>query len=107
MSGSVNVTQPIATFDLPATDSNVNVTVTAMNAFGSGPASDVSMDNISKLHMYVRMNVLVHTYVCALCNLNYIFTYVHMYYNLLVWLHLYCMFPYPCRGQGYTLSHTF
>ena len=51
--GYVNITQPIVTFDLPATDSDVNVTVTAMNVFGSGPASNVSnnsMSNISELY---------------------------------------------------------
>ena len=60
MSGSVNTTQPMATFDLPATDSDVNVTVTAINVFVSGPASNVSnlsMSNIGELydvHKYIE-----------------------------------------------------
>ena len=59
MRGSVSTTQPMATFDLPATDSDVNVTVTAINVFVSGPASnvnDASMSNISELYN-------VYTYV--------------------------------------------
>ena len=43
----------MATIDLPAVDSDVNVTVTAMNVFGSGPDSSVSMDEISELHIYI------------------------------------------------------
>ena len=61
MSGSVSTTQPMATFDLPATDSDVNVTVTAMNVFGSGPASNVSnasMSNISELYDVCWVNAI-------------------------------------------------
>ena len=49
MNGFVYATQPMATFDLPATDSDVNVTVTAMNVFGSGPASTFSNTSMSKI----------------------------------------------------------
>lgn len=34
-------------------DSDVNVVVTAMNAFGSGPPSNVSVDEIGGLHTYI------------------------------------------------------
>ena len=34
---------------LPAVNSIVNVTVTAMNVFGMGPASESEIDSISKL----------------------------------------------------------
>ena len=61
-SGFVDATQPITTFVLtPLNDSDVNVTVTAMNVFGSGPTSDVNNDsisNIGELHImraYVRI----------------------------------------------------
>ena len=33
-------------------DSDVNVNVTAMNVFGSGPTSNISMANISELCKY-------------------------------------------------------
>ena len=64
MSGFVDATQPITTFVLTSlNDSDVNVTVTAMNVFGSGPASNVSnasMSNISELHI---MRTYVHMYI--------------------------------------------
>ena len=42
----------MATIDLPAVDSDVNVVVTALNAFGSGPNSNIVMDEISELLSY-------------------------------------------------------
>ena len=39
----------MATINLPAVDSDVNVFVTAMNAFGSGPASNIVLNEISEL----------------------------------------------------------
>ena len=39
----------MATIDLPAVDSDVNVIVTAMNVFGSGPSSNNVLDEISEL----------------------------------------------------------
>ena len=50
----------MATIDLPAVDSDVNVVVTAMNVFGSGPASNIAADKICEL--YVRLGY-VHAYV--------------------------------------------
>ena len=41
----------MATINLPAVDSDVNVIVTAMNVFGSGPVSNIAVDIISELHM--------------------------------------------------------
>ena len=49
MDNSVSVDVPMATIDLPAVDGDVNVIVTVMNVFGSGPASNVAMDEISEL----------------------------------------------------------
>ena len=37
----------MATIDLPAVDSDVNIFVTAMNVFGSGPASNIALNEIS------------------------------------------------------------
>ena len=48
----------MATIDLPAVDSDVSVTVTAMNVFGSGSISNVSMDKISEL--YIRTSDVYH-----------------------------------------------
>ena len=45
----------MATIYLPAVDSDVNVIVTAINVFGSGPASNISMDEISELHIYASI----------------------------------------------------
>ena len=39
----------MAIIDLPAVDSDVNVFVTARNAFGASEPSRISMDDISKL----------------------------------------------------------
>ena len=47
----------MATVDLPAVDSDVNVIVTAVNVFGLGPASNISMDEISELY--------IHTYIIS------------------------------------------
>ena len=49
----------MAALDLPAVDSDVNVIVTTMNVFGSGPASNISVDEISELHI----RTCIHTYV--------------------------------------------
>ena len=38
----------MATIDLPAVDSDVNVAVTALNAFGSGSNSNIAMGEISE-----------------------------------------------------------
>ena len=48
--GTVDVTVTSATIDLPAVDSDVNVSVTAMNVFGTGDSRNVSMDEISESH---------------------------------------------------------
>ena len=82
--GSIpDINVPMTTIDLPAVDSDVNVFVTAMNVFGSGPSSNIVLDEISELHtaciylcMYVRTYILevcmyVHTY------LKYVCTYIH------------------------------
>ena len=47
----------MATFDLPAVDSDVNVFVTVTNIFGTGGDSDVLVDKISELPMYIHMYV--------------------------------------------------
>ena len=47
--------------DLPAVDSDVNVFVTAMNVFGSGPASNVVHNEISEL--YILCTGFVYTYM--------------------------------------------
>ena len=47
--GSVNVAVTRAAIDLPAVDSDVNVFVIAMNVFGSGPSSNISLADIGKL----------------------------------------------------------
>ena len=39
----------MATIDLPAVDSDVNVFVTVMNLFGTGENSEIVMDDISEL----------------------------------------------------------
>ena len=49
----------MATIDLPVVDSDVNVVVTAMNVFGSGPASNVVMDEICELYVCLGYE---HTY---------------------------------------------
>ena len=54
-SGSVTVNVTRATIDLPAVDSDVNVFVTAMNVFGTGGNSEVLMDEISELCMYIHI----------------------------------------------------
>ena len=54
----------MVTIDLPAVDSVVNVTVTAANAFGSGPASHISVDEISELpNVYVHMVLLIYNFI--------------------------------------------
>ena len=57
----------MATIDLPAVDSDVNVFVTAMNVFGTEGNIEIVMDDISELttyiHTYVRTYVYVSTYV--------------------------------------------
>ena len=49
---SIIVNSSMATIDLPAVDSDVNVAVTPMNVFGSGPVSDIAMDEISESCMH-------------------------------------------------------
>ena len=49
----------MATIDLPAVDSDVNGFVIAMNVFGSGPGSNIVLNEISEL-IYT---VFVYTYV--------------------------------------------
>ena len=46
--GSISVANLMATIDLPAVDSDVNVAVSALNAFGSGPSSNIAMGEISE-----------------------------------------------------------
>ena len=72
-SGSVHVDVPMVTIDLPAVDSDVSVTVTTMNVFGSGPTSNVAMDEISKL-MYACVHTCIYTcmYVCT-CTYTYVY----------------------------------
>ena len=57
-SGSVTVNVTMATIDLPAVDSDVNVFVTVMNLFGTGENSDILIDEISELYS---------TYVLYIC----------------------------------------
>ena len=52
----------MATIDLPAVDSDVNVFVTVMNLFGTGRNSDISLDKISEL--YSTYILYVHGCVC-------------------------------------------
>ena len=52
----------MATIDLPAVDSDVYVSVTAENVFGSGPFSDNAMDKISELAINVLCMYYEHTY---------------------------------------------
>ena len=55
----------MATIDLPAVDSDVNGFVTAMNVFGSGPGSNIVLNEISELiyavfvYIYVYMMIFV------------------------------------------------
>ena len=49
VNGSITVNSSMATINLPAVDSDVNVAVTAENVFGSGPFSNIVMDKISEL----------------------------------------------------------
>ena len=49
--GSVTVNVSTGTIDLPAVASDVNVFVTAMSVFGTGPVSNVTMDKISELYI--------------------------------------------------------
>ena len=55
---SVTVDLTRATIDLPAVDSHVNVFVTAMNVFGTGANSEVSIDYISELTTYMYIHML-------------------------------------------------
>ena len=50
----------MATIDLPAKDSDINIFVIAMNVFGAAEASNVSVDDISELQ-YV-----LHVHICIL-----------------------------------------
>ena len=57
----------MATIDLPAVDSDVNVFVTVMNVFGTGGNSKILIDEISELsHTYICMYMQVHNYVANL-----------------------------------------
>ena len=60
--GSITVNSSTATIDLPAVDSDVNVAVTAVNVFGSGPSSNIAMDKISELAINVLCMYYEHTY---------------------------------------------
>ena len=61
-SGSVTVNVTMATIDLPAVDSDVNVFVTVMNVFGTGGNSKILIDEISELsHTYIRTYVYAST----------------------------------------------
>ena len=76
----------MATINLPAVDSDVNVLVNAMNVFGSGPDSNES-DIISKLYTYVlhthylrsiayymcilKSIMMMHHNCCAYIRMNY------------------------------------
>ena len=61
--GSIpDIDVPMTTIDLPAVDSDVNVFVTAMNVFGSGPASNIVLNEISELAIYIHT---VNTYIYA------------------------------------------
>ena len=52
-SGAVSVDGLMATINFPAVDSDVNVFVTALNVFGSGPDSNILMDKICKWHVFI------------------------------------------------------
>ena len=75
--------------DLPALDSDVNVVVTAINVFGSGPASNVAVDEICELgylHTYIRtyyknVNIVyvTHTLLWTCC---YLFVFIPTQTNL-------------------------
>ena len=54
-SDSVNVS--MATIDLPAVDSDVNIVVTAVNVFGSGPNSTIFINKICEL--IIRMYYII------------------------------------------------
>ena len=60
----------MATIDLPAVDSDVNVFVTAMNAFGSGPASNIVLNEISQLIYTVFVYTYIHYIYDEICPLN-------------------------------------
>ena len=71
----------VATIDLQPVMAEVNVIVTAVNAFGSGAPSNTAVDEISKLCTYVCYTVytyVVQTYPST-CMHTYIRMYVHMY----------------------------
>jgi len=51
---------------LPAVDSDVNVTVTAMNVFGMGLASESVNDFISKLTIYVVISFVYMYFTCII-----------------------------------------
>ena len=55
--GSFTVNVPWATIDLPAVDSDVNVFVTAMSVFGTGPVSNSAMNEISELHIHLHVHI--------------------------------------------------
>ena len=61
--GSATVDVLMATIALPAMDSDVSVFVTAMNAFGLGPASNVAMADIGELHTYVYTYIYIYIYI--------------------------------------------
>jgi len=81
--GSIAIANLMTTIDLPAVDSDVHVTVTAMNVFGLGPSSNiVAMDKISELALNVlcmyyehTYSTYVRTYMHTFC-LRYVYTYV-------------------------------
>ena len=56
----------MAALDLPAVNSDVNVIVTTMNAFGSGPASNISVDEISELHIRMYMYTYIRMFMCKM-----------------------------------------
>ena len=60
----------MATIDLPAVDSDVNVFVTAMNVFGSGPASNIVLNEISQLIYTVFVYMYIHNIYDEICPLN-------------------------------------
>ena len=60
----------MATIDLPAVDSDVNVFVTAMNVFGSGPASNIVLNEISQLIYTVFVYTYIHNIYDEICPLN-------------------------------------
>ena len=62
--GLITVNSSMVKIDLQAVDSDVNVNVTAINVFGSGPASDTAMDVISEFCMYytcMYMRIYMHS----------------------------------------------